>query len=138
MCRLCRAALLEYSDMRGREVPRRIVTVARAGGRWQPLCAVYRREFADAAEKALRAGRYKIDALFDTVRNAGDVEEEELEAAGFSAEHVSQFEYAGRTGERRGWKRQRLKLRLAADLSRAKKRAAQDDKTRRVKLRAKS
>jgi molybdopterin-guanine dinucleotide biosynthesis protein A len=29
------------------------VTVPRAGGRWQPLCAVYRRAFGDAAEEAL-------------------------------------------------------------------------------------
>ena len=60
------------------------VTVARAGGGWQPLCAVYRREFADAAEKALREGRYKIDALFDEVRTEV-IGEDELEAAGFSA-----------------------------------------------------
>ena len=59
------------------------VTVARAGGGWQPLCGVYRREFADAAEKALQAGRYKIDALFDKAR-AQVIAEEELEAAGFS------------------------------------------------------
>ncbi|MGO9084007.1 MAG: molybdenum cofactor guanylyltransferase [Candidatus Sulfotelmatobacter sp.] len=59
------------------------VTVARAGGGWQPLCAVYRREFADAAEKSLREGRYKIDALFDQVQTAV-IAEDELEAAGFS------------------------------------------------------
>jgi molybdopterin-guanine dinucleotide biosynthesis protein A len=59
------------------------VTVARAGGGWQPLCGVYRREFADMAEKALREGRYKIDALFDEARTLA-IGEEELEAAGFS------------------------------------------------------
>jgi molybdopterin-guanine dinucleotide biosynthesis protein A len=62
-----------------------MVTVPRAGKGWQPLCAVYRRIFADAAETALRAGRYKIDALFeDAVTQA--VGEEELRSAGFSPE----------------------------------------------------
>ena len=59
------------------------VTLARAAGGFQPLCAVYRRSFADAAEKALRSGRYKIDALFDQI-NTLIVGEEELESAGFS------------------------------------------------------
>lgn len=59
------------------------VTVPRAWGGWQPLCAVYRREFADAAEKALREGRYKIDALF-SVPHTQTIETEELESAGFS------------------------------------------------------
>jgi len=60
------------------------VTLARAAGGFQPLCAVYRRSFADAAEKALRAGRCKIDALFDET-STQTIREEELEAAGFSA-----------------------------------------------------
>jgi molybdenum cofactor guanylyltransferase len=62
-----------------------VVTVTRTGGGWQPLCAVYRREFADAAEKALRAGRYKIDALFEAGKTQV-ISEEELTAGGFSAE----------------------------------------------------
>jgi molybdopterin-guanine dinucleotide biosynthesis protein A len=45
---------------------------------------VYRREFADAAEQALRAGRYRIDALFDASRTQV-IEEDELEMAGFSS-----------------------------------------------------
>ncbi len=60
-----------------------LVTVPRVGGGWQPLCAVYRRAFADVAEKALRAGRYKIDALFAEDRTQV-VAEQELVAAGFS------------------------------------------------------
>ncbi len=60
------------------------VTVPRIGGGWQPLCAVYRREFADAAEKALRAGRNKIDTLFTEVQ-VQTISEQELEAVGFSA-----------------------------------------------------
>jgi molybdopterin-guanine dinucleotide biosynthesis protein A len=58
--------------------------VPRAGGGWQPLCAVYRREFGDIAEKALRAGRYKIGALFADA-NVQAIEEEELAGVGFSA-----------------------------------------------------
>ncbi len=41
-----------------------VVTAPRIGGQNQPLCAVYRREFGDLAEPALRAGRNKIDSLF--------------------------------------------------------------------------
>jgi molybdopterin-guanine dinucleotide biosynthesis protein A len=61
------------------------VTVARCGGGWQPLCAVYRRAFADAAEIALRGGRYKIDVLFDPGKTQA-IGEEGLNAAGLSAE----------------------------------------------------
>jgi molybdenum cofactor guanylyltransferase len=76
-------ALLEFLIARARGSAA-LVTVARAGGRWQPLCAVYRREFADAAEKALQLGRYKIDSLFEAVWTLA-ISEAELEAAGFSA-----------------------------------------------------
>jgi len=62
-----------------------IVTLPRAGKGWQPLCAVYRRAFAHAAETALRAGRYKIDALFDPALTRA-IGEEELRNAGFSPE----------------------------------------------------
>jgi molybdopterin-guanine dinucleotide biosynthesis protein A len=77
-------ALLQYLIARARNTPDATVAIAQAGGRWQPLCAIYRREFADVAEKALRAGRYKIDALFDQVRMQV-IGEEELESAGFSS-----------------------------------------------------
>jgi len=74
--------LLEYLINRARGAASS-VTVPRIGGGWQPLCAVYRREFADCAEKSLRAGRNKIDALFEDLP-AQTISEEELEAAGFS------------------------------------------------------
>jgi molybdenum cofactor guanylyltransferase len=61
------------------------VTVPWAGTGWQPLCAVYRRAFADAAETALRAGRYKIDALFDNAPTHV-VGEEALRSAGCAPE----------------------------------------------------
>jgi molybdopterin-guanine dinucleotide biosynthesis protein A len=75
-------ALLQYLIRRARDSSA-AVTVPRADGGWQPLCAVYRREFAAAAETALHAGRYKIDALFDSVQVQA-IEEEELAEAGFS------------------------------------------------------
>lgn len=41
-----------------------LVTVPFLGGRYQPLCAVYRKGFAPIAERALSAGRNKIDSLY--------------------------------------------------------------------------
>jgi molybdopterin-guanine dinucleotide biosynthesis protein A len=76
-------ALLQLLIVRARNSAA-TVTVPRTNEGWQPLCAIYRPEFVDAAEKALRTGRYKIDALFDAVRTLA-IEEEELAAAGFSA-----------------------------------------------------
>ena len=61
-----------------------VVTVPRAGGGWQPLCAVYRREFRDVAGQALKQGRNKIDPLFERVSIAV-IEESDLKKAGFSA-----------------------------------------------------
>jgi molybdenum cofactor guanylyltransferase len=60
-----------------------IVTVPRTRAGFQPLCAVYRRDFTFTAEQALRAGNYKIDATFAGVR-LRIVDEPELAAAGFS------------------------------------------------------
>ncbi len=75
-------ALLQYLIQRARD-SKAIVTVTRAAGNWQPLCAVYRRAFADEAEQSLRAGRYKIDALFKPAITQV-IEEVDLNAAGFS------------------------------------------------------
>jgi len=75
--------LLDYLISRARNSDAN-ATLARAAGGFQPLCAVYRRSFADVAEDALRAGRNKIDALF--VRTSTQViEEAELQAAGFAS-----------------------------------------------------
>jgi molybdenum cofactor guanylyltransferase len=60
-----------------------IVTVPRTGKGFQPLCAVYRRDFAAVAEQVLREGKYKIDAAFSSV-SVRVIEEGELAAAGFS------------------------------------------------------
>ena len=63
-----------------------IVTVPRTSKGFQPLCAVYRRDFSTAAEQALRAGKYKIDAAFSSV-SVRVIEEGELAAAGFSEQN---------------------------------------------------
>jgi molybdenum cofactor guanylyltransferase len=60
-----------------------VVTVPRTGKGLQPLCAVYRREFANVADLALRAGKYKVDAVFGGL-SIRIIEEAELENAGFS------------------------------------------------------
>jgi molybdenum cofactor guanylyltransferase len=60
-----------------------VATVPQAAGGWQPLCAIYRREFREVAEAALRKGRNKIDALFARVETRA-VREEELLRMGFS------------------------------------------------------
>jgi molybdopterin-guanine dinucleotide biosynthesis protein A len=61
------------------------VTVPRTGGGFQPLCAVYRREFAVPAETALKQGKNKIDLLFATA-DLRIITEKELSGSGFSEE----------------------------------------------------
>jgi molybdopterin-guanine dinucleotide biosynthesis protein A len=60
-----------------------VVTLPHADGGSQPLCAVYRREFAQVAEQALQAGKNKIDALFAKVK-VRVIEHDEFTRAGFS------------------------------------------------------
>ena len=76
-------ALLQFLVSRAANSPSSTVTVPQANGGFQPLCAVYRRDFADTAEHALNAGRYKIDALFAETTSQ-IIRENELEVAGFS------------------------------------------------------
>jgi molybdopterin-guanine dinucleotide biosynthesis protein A len=75
---------LEFLVLRARGAAA-VVTVPRVAGRWQPLCAVYRRGFADVAEPALRAGKNKIDPLFGQVP-LQVIEEAELQEHGFAPE----------------------------------------------------
>jgi molybdenum cofactor guanylyltransferase len=63
-----------------------IITVPRTCRGFQPLCAVYRRDFCTAAERALRAEKYKVDAAFSGV-SVQVIEESELAAAGFSEQN---------------------------------------------------
>jgi molybdopterin-guanine dinucleotide biosynthesis protein A len=76
-------AFLQYLITQARDAPEAAVVVPRGDQGWQPLCALYRREFAGVAEGALRDGRNKITALFDEVRTRV-IDHEELEDAGFS------------------------------------------------------
>jgi molybdenum cofactor guanylyltransferase len=61
-----------------------VVTVPSAGGYLQPLCAVYRKEFCMAAERALAEEKNKVDALFSEVP-PHVIGEDELAGAGFNA-----------------------------------------------------
>lgn len=60
-----------------------LAVVPRTTHGWQPLCALYRKSFAEIAEKALREKHYKIDSLFTDVE-IQVVEEPEILQAGFS------------------------------------------------------
>jgi len=62
------------------EASNAVITVPRVGKGLQPLCAVYRPDFAAVAEHVLRAGKYKIDAAFAGVSTCV-VEESELAAS---------------------------------------------------------
>jgi molybdopterin-guanine dinucleotide biosynthesis protein A len=60
-----------------------LVTVPKLGHFFEPLCAIYRKEFSNVAQQALIEGRNKVDALF-TAGITYLVSEEEIVAAGFS------------------------------------------------------
>ena len=60
-----------------------LVTVARVGTYYEPLCAVYRKQFAPLAAAALAANRNKVDALFSGIAMR-IVTDEELAQNGFS------------------------------------------------------
>lgn len=76
-------ALLEYMLERAKNSDSAMVTVPRTARGWQPLCAIYRRHFASIAERALRAGHYKVDALFPEA-GVQVISELELQSAGFA------------------------------------------------------
>ncbi len=58
------------------------VTVPSTRGYFHPLCAVYRKQFAETTEHALKLGKNKIDALFREVE-LRVISEEELAGNGF-------------------------------------------------------
>ncbi|HZR55898.1 MAG TPA: molybdenum cofactor guanylyltransferase [Terriglobales bacterium] len=76
-------AFVEYLFYRAHKTSA-IVTVPRAESRLQPLCAVYRKEFADIAQRSLHSGHNKIDPLFAEVQTE-IVSEEELALQRFPA-----------------------------------------------------
>ncbi|HUB02837.1 MAG TPA: molybdenum cofactor guanylyltransferase [Terriglobales bacterium] len=65
------------------EASNTIITVPRTTRGFQPLCAVYRRDFFPIAEANLRGEKYKIDVSFSSIP-LRVIEEAELSAAGFS------------------------------------------------------
>ena len=75
---------LEYL-MKEAEKTKALATVSHAAGRFQPLCAIYRRGFAVLAKQALEKGRNKIDPLFEQT-DARIISEDEIKAAAFSLE----------------------------------------------------
>jgi molybdopterin-guanine dinucleotide biosynthesis protein A len=76
--------LLKYLVSAARQT-KAFITVPRTGDGFQPLCAVYRREFAKIAEQSLEQGQNKIDALFAKVE-ARVIEPDELSEAGFATQ----------------------------------------------------
>jgi molybdopterin-guanine dinucleotide biosynthesis protein A len=77
------ASFLEYLLQKARDTGDATVVVPSSGGKMQPLCAMYRPQFAAVAETALRAGKNRIDTLFAAV-SCRVLEEQELKAVGFS------------------------------------------------------
>ncbi len=83
--------LLAYLIRRGQD-SLCIAAVPRLQGGWEPLCAVYRREFAKVAKDALRKGENAIHSLLDGDDARMDIragilaiDEKELGGAGFPA-----------------------------------------------------
>ena len=76
---------LEYLFQEAARHEGAVVTIPRAAGAWQTLCAVYRKPFADLAEQALRQGKNKIDPLFRDIEMRV-VDEHELTRQNFSPE----------------------------------------------------
>jgi molybdopterin-guanine dinucleotide biosynthesis protein A len=76
-------ALLQFLRTQAEASPVANAIVPLTSHGWQPLCAIYRRSFADLAGEALRSGRFKIDALFPAAEVRA-INEDELQSAGFS------------------------------------------------------
>jgi molybdenum cofactor guanylyltransferase len=91
--------LLRYLIARARNSSA-TVTVPHCGGGNQPLCAVYRRPFAEAAELALQQGCFKIDALFAS-ESTQVIGEDELKAQGFPGEMFRNLNTLEELGEAR-------------------------------------
>lgn len=90
-------ALLRYLIERARDSSTTVTVVKSAEG-YQPLCAVYHRKFSEGAEKALHAGRYKIDTLFTPIITHA-ITENELEREGFSSKQFRNLNTPGELAE---------------------------------------
>jgi molybdopterin-guanine dinucleotide biosynthesis protein A len=74
-------ALLTYLIGRAHETPC-LATVPRLDGGWEPLCAVYRREFAKVAELALKRGQNAIYPLLEDALWLEDGDDQAFAPAG--------------------------------------------------------
>jgi molybdenum cofactor guanylyltransferase len=74
-------AFLEYLVEQSKQASA-LAVVPHCDDHCQPLCAIYRRGFAVAAENAWRAGQNKIDPLFGVVPTR-TIQQDELKNAGF-------------------------------------------------------
>jgi molybdopterin-guanine dinucleotide biosynthesis protein A len=77
------AGFLKYMITQASQVSA-LVTVPEAEKGFQPLCAVYRRDFREVAEQALRKNKNKITALFSNVETRV-IAEPEITRMGFPA-----------------------------------------------------
>jgi len=77
------SSLLRYLIGRA-EASQALVVVPDVGGRQQPLCAIYRKDFYRIAEQALAQNRNKVNAAF-VAASTLVLTEPELAAAGFRA-----------------------------------------------------
>jgi molybdopterin-guanine dinucleotide biosynthesis protein A len=75
---------VRYLIDRGRENDA-LVTYPRLTSGYQPLCAVYRKEFGPIAEASLRSGHYKIDPLFARITTC-TIDDADLRKLGFGEE----------------------------------------------------
>jgi molybdenum cofactor guanylyltransferase len=73
---------LKYLIAQARE-NQAVVVVPKAGGRLQPLCAIYRKDFSEIAERSLRVGKNKVDSLLLEVQTLV-IDQAELERNGFT------------------------------------------------------
>lgn len=65
---------------------RMLITLPRTQDGLQPLCAIYRSDFMPVADKALKEGRLKLDALFHpTTTRVLDLQSPELREKGFDS-----------------------------------------------------
>jgi molybdopterin-guanine dinucleotide biosynthesis protein A len=77
-------SFLRYLIARAHETAATVV-LPKADGRSQPLCALYRRSFAEVAERSLLAGANKIEPLFSQVQTHV-IEPQEMTRNGFTEE----------------------------------------------------
>jgi molybdopterin-guanine dinucleotide biosynthesis protein A len=100
---LIEVAFLKHLLGRARTA-RATVTVPRAGGCLQSLCAVYDRAFAEVARTSLQSGQNKIDSLFTTVQTY-ILGEKDLTREGFSSQMFCNLNTPQDVEQAKAWRR---------------------------------